>query len=369
MKIGFAEEILVKRDELFQLMEIKKLDGIILSAVPNQTWFVPTIEPYTPLISESSKIILYIPRSGKIFVAGPENEMQQILERDFTGLEVEHYTYPWHSDERKEITSQWTENGRIGSDVLMPNTVSVADDLELLRSTLTDAEQNRYRELGCACARILTEVLRDAAPGMTEADIAGMVAGKLLPEGIVPEVLLVGSDERLEKFRHPHTTLKKVQRYVMINLTARRWGLYLSLTRARYFGKLPEELARKQQAAAQVDSIMLSLSKPGVSLAELYAVAEDAYALAGYPGEEKRHHQGGTTGYRGRERRAKQGETWQLMANQAIAFNPTVRGTKSEDTALVRQDKPEILSRDSSWHFLDIYTNGCVFSRPAIMAD
>jgi antitoxin VapB len=369
MKIGFADEILAKRDKLKKIMEIKELNGIILSAVPNQTWFIPTIEPYTPLTSDSSKVLLYVPRSGKIFVAGPENEMQQILERDFAGIDVEHYTYPWYGDERKEIVSKWAENGSIGSDVLMPNTISVAENLEMLRAVLTDAEQIRYRQLGSSCARILTEVLRDAAPGMTEAYIAGMVAAKLLPEGIVPEVLLVGSDERLEKFRHPHTTLKKVQRYVMINLTARRWGLYLSLTRALYFGKLPEELARKQQAAAQVDSIMLSLSKPGVPLAELYAVAEDAYARAGYPGEEKRHHQGGTTGYRGRERRAKQGETWKLMANQAIAFNPTVRGTKSEDTALVRQDKPEILSRDSSWPFLLIDTNGCVFSRPAIMAD
>lgn len=369
MNIGFAEEILAKRDKLFQLMEIKELNGIILSAVPNQTWFVPTIEPYTPLISDSSKILLYIPKSGNILVAGPENEMRQILERDFAGINVEHYTYPWHSDERKEIVSKWTANGRIGSDVLMQNTISVADDLELLRAVLTDAEQTRYRQLGSACARILTEVLHEAAPGMTEADIAGMVAAKLLPEGIIPEVLLVGSDERLEKFRHPHTTLKKVQRYVMINLTARRWGLYLSLTRARYFGKLPEEFARKQQAAAQVDSILLSLSKPGVSLAELYAVAEDAYARSGYPSEESMHHQGGTTGYRGRERRAKPGETWELMANQAIAFNPTVRGTKSEDTALGRQDKPEILSKDSSWPFLSIYTNGCVFNRPAIMAE
>lgn len=113
----------------------------------------------------------------------------------------------------------------------------------------------------------------------------------------------------------------------------------------------------------------LSLSKPGASLSELYAVAEDSYARAGYPGEEKMHHQGGTTGYRGRERRAKQGENWKLMSNQAIAFNPKVRGTKSEGTALVCQYKPEILSKDPSWPFLNIYTNGCVFSRPAIMAE
>jgi Xaa-Pro dipeptidase len=155
----------------------------------------------------------------------------------------------------------------------------------------------------------------------------------------------------------------------MINLTARRWGLYLSLSRARYFSKLPEALAHKQQAAAQVDATLLSLSKPGVQLMELYQVAKDAYAKAGYPGEEKFHHQGGTTGYRGRERRAKPDETFQILVNQAVAWNPTIQGTKSEDTALVHQDGVEIISASADWPVLNVYANGCTFERPTILAE
>jgi len=276
---------------------------------------------------------------------------------------------PWYRDDRHEIARQWIQQGQVGSDRLTPYTRSVAQELEVLRATLSEDEQARYRALGGACARILTEVLQMATPGVTEADIAGMVAGELLPAGIVPEVLLVGSDERLENFRHPHTTMKKVVHSIMINLTARQWGLYLSLSRARYFGKLPAVLAAKQQAAAQVAATLLALSRPGVSLAELYMAAKEAYAEAGYHSEEEFHHQGGTTGYRGRERRAQPGEVWQIMAGQAVAWNPTVRGAKSEDTALIYADRVEIISASPGWPMLTISANGCMFERPVVMAD
>jgi len=87
-----TDETLVKCHQLVQLMERANLEGILLETIPNQTWLVPTLEPYTPLVAESSKILLYIPRSGKMCVAGPDNEIPQILTKDLVGCDVKCYT-------------------------------------------------------------------------------------------------------------------------------------------------------------------------------------------------------------------------------------------------------------------------------------
>src|SRR5699024_11265804 len=69
--------------------------------------------------------------------------------------------------------------------------------------------------------------------------------------------------------------------------------------------------------------------------AELFQAAARAYADAGFASEELRHHQGGATGYRSREWIAHPQSRETVQARQAFAWNPTVTGTKVEETMLV----------------------------------
>src|SRR5204863_89406 len=75
----------------------------------------------------------------------------------------------------------------------------------------------------------------------------------------------------------------------------------------------------------------------------------EQYAREGYPGEQERHHQGGLTGYAGREIFATARADHALSENQALAWNPSITGTKSEDTVLVRDGFAEILTRTGAW--------------------
>jgi hypothetical protein len=90
------------------------------------------------------------------------------------------------------------------------------------------------------------------------------------------------------------------------------------------------------------------------------------YAAEGHPGEWELHHQGGLTGYRGRERFATPGEPLTLGPSQAVAWNPSLTRVKSEDTALVTADGPELLTLTSRWPRVEVRLPQGTVARPAL---
>jgi hypothetical protein len=52
---------------------------------------------------------------------------------------------------------------------------------------------------------------------------------------------------------------------------------------------------------------------------------------------------------------------------QAFAWNPSVRGSKSEDTILVTETGPEILTNWPEWPALDVTVDDETIQRPAIL--
>ena len=88
----------------------------------------------------------------------------------------------------------------------------------------------------------------------------------------------------------------------------------------------------------------MNASRVGATSAELFKVAQAAYAAQGFPGEERFHHQGGATGYGEREWVATPSGTEVVVDNQAFAWNPSIRGGKVEDTVILRNGVIENLT-------------------------
>ena len=130
----------------------------------------------------------------------------------------------------------------------------------------------------------------------------------------------------------------------MLNLCSRKWGLAISITRFVHFGALPAELAARFKSAAQVNAALLDATRVGATSAELFKVAQAAYAAEGFPGEERFHHQGGPPATGEREWVATPNGTEIVVNNQAFAWNPSIRGGKAEDTVILRDGKIEWLT-------------------------
>jgi antitoxin VapB len=101
-----------------------------------------------------------------------------------------------------------------------------------------------------------------------------------------------------------------------------------------------------------VHADLLAASRPGTTLGTMLDIAQRSYQRQGFPDEWQHHHQGGLAGYEPREVRATPGANYVLEAGQLVAWNPTIRGAKAEETALVTAAGPRILTRTDGWPLL-----------------
>ena len=121
----------------------------------------------------------------------------------------------------------------------------------------------------------------------------------------------------------------------MVSVNARKGGLIVSLTRFVHFGKIPPELKERYEANVCIDCVFMAATPPGSSRERRSCrKGIEAYGAKGYPEEWKLHHQGGSIGYTGRDYRCNFQTPDVVQENQAFTWNPSLTGTKSEDTIL-----------------------------------
>jgi len=99
-------------------------------------------------------------------------------------------------------------------------------------------------------------------PGEKESDVVGRLCAELWKDRIDPITLMSAADDRVANFRHPIPTERKVEKYLMVSVNARKWGLIVSLTRFLHFGKLPENLRQKYLANVYIDCTFMAPPGP-----------------------------------------------------------------------------------------------------------
>jgi Xaa-Pro aminopeptidase len=256
---------------------------------------------------------------------------------------------------------------KLGADVPYPGAVDLSNEIARLRAQLTPDEAARFRMLGHLCAAAIEAAARAVRPYQTEHEIAAILAGEAERLGVQPIVNLIATDNRIFDFRHPLPTMKKCERYAMLVLCGRRAGLVCSVTRLVHFGPLPDELYRLSEATAQIDATVIAATRPGQTLGEIFKEIKQAYAEAGFPDEWRLHHQGGPAGYEPREYLAIPNSNDVVSVGQVFAWNPSITGTKSEDSILVGRRSNKVLTATEDWPTLTIAVNGQEIKRPAIL--
>lgn len=258
-------------------------------------------------------------------------------------------TYAWHESSLAAAVAQRSPEPA-AADFDVPGFERV--DASALRQPLTPGDVDRYRALGTETAAAVEGVCRDAAPGDTERTVAADLRGALAARGIDASVALVGGAERARRYRHYTPQGVQLGGYALVSVTATRGGLYASCTRTVAFDP-PAWLRERHLAAANVETTALAATRAhgrrGGTAGDAFAAIQDAYADLGYPDEWREHHQGGAAGYAGREWVATPDSAAPLELPMAYAWNPMVRGAKSEDTVLVDDDGYEALTATGEW--------------------
>jgi len=256
--------------------------------------------------------------------------------------------------ERDDFVREAIKGGRLASDRPGRDEVALPDRLVAEKRRLRPAETERYRDLGRGAAEAMTETLGQVTPETTELEVGGIGAEAMLRRGIDPALVLVAGSRRLDLYRHPRPTREQIGDRVAIVFCGRRTGLYANLTRLAFFRKPTATERRHAEVLTMVEAAAWDASRPSATLGDVFAAIVDAYARYGHPGAERGHHQGGTTGYRSREVVATPGDPTEIAPTVALAWNPSLPGSKIEDTALLSADRLEVLTVDPAWPTIEV---------------
>ena len=356
-----------KQNRLQDLLAKHKLDALLLQRVSSFAWATCGAASYVNTATTTGEPALLITPSDRYLITNNIEATRLEQEEKLAAQGWEFRVAPWH--ESQGTVAELTRGLRLGADVLYPGATDLSGDLARLRANLTPEEGERFRALGRLCAEAMDSAVRAVRPGQTEHQIAGLLAHEAESQGAPALVNLLATDERIFSFRHPLPTGKELERYAMLVLCGRRWGLVCSVTRFVHFGPLPDDLRRKAEAVAQIDATFIAATRPDQTLGDVFQRATATYAETGFSDEWRLHHQGGPAGYEPREYVATPGATDVVSSGQVYAWNPSITGTKSEDTILVLEGKMgnETLTAIENWPTLSVTVDGQEYARPAIL--
>jgi antitoxin VapB len=340
--MGMNEELQIKLSRIYALLDRHQVDGLLLRRVSSFAWGTCGAESYVNMAVTEGAASLFITREHRYLLTNNIEAPRMEQEFGLADRGWEFLVSPW-TEPMKEL-NKLVAGKRFAADVSFPGAVEVGGEVTRLRSGLTEMEGERFRLLGRLTAEAMVSALQAVHPGMNEYQVAALVSQETLARGVQPIVNLVAVDERIYRYRHPIPTDKILDKYIMLVLCGRKWGQVCSITRLAHFGPLTDELRARILATTQVNATLIEATRPGRSLGELFGVAQQAYARAGYPEEWQNHHQGGMTGYEPREFLALPGSQENVTEGQAFAWNPSIAGAKAEDTMLVCADGNEIIT-------------------------
>ncbi|MEN3008967.1 M24 family metallopeptidase [Pseudothermotoga sp.] len=358
-----------RMEALKKLIENEHAEALLISRCDNFAWATFGARNYVTINSQIGNVHFLIAEDS-IYILADNIERKRIeqeeLHEDIVN-EVEFAEYMW-SKNLWDVLKSFVHGKKFLSDTGMFDSKNISDKLRELRLVFTEIEIETYRWLGKNCDEIFSNVMPKFSPEMTEWQVQSEIAKAFIERGIEPILILVFGEESAQLYRHNLPRNVKIGRKLFVSVCVRKRGLILSSTRSILFGK-DERWIKQHRDNCYVEASALASSKPGVKLNEVFEEIKRAYIAVDKPHEWFLHHQGGLAGYNAREIIANEEEGYTLRSRNVVAWNPTITGTKSEDTFLILENGLECFSypETSQWPAVKLQMGSCFIDRPDIL--
>src|SRR5215203_4691104 len=331
----------IRDRSLRELMDEWGLGALLLSSPANFAWYTGGADnrvDHGDLVGVASVLVT----TDDTYILTNNIEAPRMREEQTPEMEV--VEYPWH-EESGALLRELTSGAGVGTDFPSTSGSDLSAEISPLRYVLDGDAIEHYRHLGADTAQAMSEAAGSVSPETDELEAAAELAAACLGRGMFAPVLLAASDERLVRYRHPVPHGGPLGKQAMLVVCAERGGLFVSLTRMISFQEPDPQTARRQAACGEILRRMREeATRQGRTLAQAFEDCRRFYAEAGFPEGWRDHHQGGMTGYASREIIATPGTQQEIKEAQAFAWNPSLMGAKAEETFLLGQDGPEILT-------------------------
>jgi Xaa-Pro aminopeptidase len=370
--MDLAAEIDEKTARIARMLADRGWAGVLAGTQHNFAWLTGGRTNRIDGSRELGAGALLVTRDGRRRVVANTIEMPRLLDEELAGQSYEPIALEWAEEKADPALVVRAARAAAGGAVVaadwpIGDAPPAEPALAPLRAPLTPAEVDRFRALGRDAGVAIGELCRRLEPGASEIEIARRAADAVAGIGARAIVTLVAADDRIDRYRHPVPTPKRWARVVMVVVCAQRAGLVASLTRLVAVESPSATLLQRTRATAAVFARQLSATRPGVTGRELYDVTVRAYEEVGFPGEERRHHQGGACGYRSRDWFAHPGCSESVRVPQAFAWNPSIAGTKVEETCLATGAGIELLTSSPGWPSIPMDVCGSTLAAPDVL--
>ena len=341
---AFNQRIQPLRD----LMKSKGLDAFVLRRNPNLAWAIAG-RAHVPTTVDMACFDLIITQSDAVAITNVVEAPRLIAEE--LPPEVSVKTIKW-SEGRDPLLPT---GAKVGTDQPGAERVDLGVEVEMIRASLIESDLARYKEICVDAAIALGNAMKQVESTDREIDVAGLITHSLWQADLEIAFLGVAGEERVQKFRHPLPTHAVIGNRVSASICAKRKGLIASVTRIVTFGLVTDHMVSDYTSIFKVEAAMLDATVVGQPFSDPINAAIAAYPANGFDADEwTKHHQGGPTGFLPRDWPANQGSARLIAENQPIAWNPTGKGWKAEDTVVATTSGVKLLSQDPDWPAFEV---------------
>lgn len=349
-----------------RLLERLEISAVLLRKQSNFSWLTCGGRNLVGIATEFGAASILITPDRQYVLCNNIEAPRMAAEECVEDMGYEIRTYPWHAARELELAHE-LGGAAVGCDVPFGDLRVVGGDIAPLRWSLTPWEVERYREVGFMVSQAIEDAACTIRPGDKECAVVGRLAERLWANGLDYITTFCAADSRIGDFRHPIAGDTPIRNRAMLCVNGRKWGLIVSLTRFVQFGRVPDELRRIYDSNVHVDCVLMANTIPGRPVIEAFKKGIAAYKEVGFENEFELHHQGGSIGYEGRDYKVNFQSDFVVQENQGFTWNPSITGSKSEDTMLATTAGPELLSRPVTFPALEVEADGVVFRRPDIL--
>jgi Xaa-Pro aminopeptidase len=362
-----ADDFLEKTARVRAWLEQTGRNALVIGRRDNFSWLTGGGDNTVVRNSDMGASLLVVTASTVYHVAyvmdGP-----RIRDEELPGIDVEPVFLKWYEMSLGEKVAELIRGRAAVTDVPVNGATFLPREVTMLHYPLTAVEVDRCRQLGRTTEEVIGRVAASVAPGMQEREIESRLLAEYAGEGISCDVLLVGSDERIARYRHPLPSEKRVDRLVLLHPAVRKWGLHANVTRMVYFGdRIPAEVVARYEAACRIEAAAISQCIPGRKFAGILDLQKRLYAETGFPQEWRNHYQGGVTGYALVDATLCTDPSASVSANQVYDWFITITGVKVEELSLSGPAGPEVLSACGGWPTREYEHDGVWLRLPQIM--
>jgi Xaa-Pro dipeptidase len=331
----------VRRQRLRETMNRLGLGAVLLGLPANFAWYTGGADNRVDH-SDPLGVAALLATLEAEYVVTDNIEALRMCEEETPNFEV--VEHPWY-EEAALLYKELSGSASLGADFPLEGAWNVSEEIAPLRYVLDAEAIETYRRAGSETSAAMEEAAASLSPGMTEYEAAANLVAACRRRGLITPVVLVAADERIASYRHPIPRGAPIRHRAMLVVCGELGGLYVSLTRIVHFEEPDGDVERRQKACEEILRRMREeATRPGRSLANAYEDCKRFYAEAGFPNQWRLHHQGGMAGYAAREIIAGPETLQEIRAGQAFAWNPSITGAKAEETFVLTDDGPEVIS-------------------------